>query len=182
MWTMVVEEGQKIQLELADLSLRETGEECEDSVLIKEEGRTLLSMCGGLSSPVSLLSATNMVEVRMRTAASRQQLYPRRGLLLHFTPHGCAAPPPIAEGSSVQLNTSLARLTCNPGHVLQSTLSPVAMLACSSTTHSWTPQVEHCLSVQFLAMYGDKEVLRALSSQHQRLEHQKSGSVFSKFF
>ena len=147
--------------------------------MVKEEGKTLLHLCGKLTQPVSLLSTTNLVEVRMRTAASRQQLYSRRGLLLHFTPHGCAAPPPIAEGSSVQLNTSLARLTCNPGHVLQSTLSPVAMLACSSTTHSWTPQVEHCVSVQFLTMYGDKEVLRALTSQHQRLEQQHSGSVFS---
>ena len=129
-WTMVVEEGQKIQLELADLSLRETREECEDSVLIKEDGRTLLSLCGGLSSPVSLLSATNIVEVRMRTAPSRQQLYPRRGLLLHYTVQGCATPPAIAEGETVKLNTSLASLQCNTGHVLQSTLSPVAIMHC----------------------------------------------------
>ena len=129
-WTLVVGEGQKIQLELSDLSLRETGEECEDSLVIKEEGRTLLSMCGGLISPVSLLSATNLVEVRMRTAASRQQLYPRRGTLLHYSVQGCATPPPIAEGEAIKMNNSMAVLECNPGHVLQSTLSQVATLQC----------------------------------------------------
>ena len=41
-WTMVGEEGQKIKLEVADLSLRETGEECQDSVLIKEDGVTMV--------------------------------------------------------------------------------------------------------------------------------------------
>ena len=129
-WTLVVGEGQKIQLELSDLSLRETGEECEDSLVIKEEGRTLLSMCGGLSSPVSILSTTNLVEVRMRTAASRQQLYPRRGTLLHYSVQGCATPPPIAEGEAIKMNNSMAVLECNPGHVLQSTLSQVATLQC----------------------------------------------------
>ena len=128
---MVVEVGQKIHLQVANLSLRETGEECSDSVLIKEEGRTLLMLCGRLSSPVSLLSATHVVEVRMRTAASLQQLYPRRGLLLHYTVHGCVTPPAIAEGNiQVQVNSSLASLQCSTGHVLQSTLSPAAMLYC----------------------------------------------------
>ena len=130
-WTMVVEEGQKIHLQVADLSLRETGEECSDSVLIKEEGRTLLTLCGALSSPVSLLSATNMVEVRMITKASLQQLYPRRGLLLHYSVQGCVTPPAIAEGSiQVQVNSSLASLQCSTGHVLQSSLSPAARLHC----------------------------------------------------
>ena len=175
-WTLVVGKGQKIQLELSDLSLRETGEKCKDSVVIKEEGRTLLSLCGGLTSPVSLLSATNHVEVRMRTAASRQQLYPRRGLLLHYTPHGCATPPPIAEGEAVQHNSSLATLTCNQGHVLLSTLRPVATLSCSPTTHTWTPGVEHCVSIQFLLQYGNKSVVTTLSaSEFMRLEQKVDG-------
>ena len=41
-WTMMAKEGQKIKLEVADLSLRETGEECHDSVLIKEDGVTMV--------------------------------------------------------------------------------------------------------------------------------------------
>ena len=175
-WTLIVGRGQRIQLEVTDLSLRQagTGGQCQDEVTVKEEGDTLLQLCGDLIQPVTLLSTTNQVEVRMRTGASRQQLYPRRGLLLHFTPHGCAAPPPIAEGSIVQHNASLATLTCNPGHVLQSSLAPVARLSCSKATHSWTPQVEHCVSTHFLTMYGSEEVVRALTtSQHMKMEQKQ---------
>merc|ERR1719186_2574674 len=115
----------------------------------------------------------------MRTAASQQQLYPRRGALLHYTPQGCATPPPIAEGQVVQLNDSHASLTCNPGHILQSTLSPVATLRCIGTTHAWTPQVEHCVGVQFLIQYGNKSVVRVLSYQYQKQEQPQTLSESS---
>ena len=165
-WTIVVGKGQKIQIELSDLSLRMRGEKCEDVLVIKEDKKTLLSLCGDLKTQIKTLSTTNMVEVTMRTASSPQQVYPHRGLLLHYTPYGCSILPPIAEGSSVQHNSSHATITCNLGHVLLSTLLPVTNLHCSHTTHSWTPGVEHCVGVKFLLQYGNKSVVKILSSQN----------------
>ena len=129
-WTMVGEEGQKIKLEVADLSLRGTGEECSDSVVVREEDKTLVTLCGGQRLPVSLVSSLHQVEVRMVVSASMQAVYPRRGLLLHYTVQGCPSPPHISEGRIVVVNTSQAVIQCNTGHVLQYSLAPVQYLYC----------------------------------------------------
>ena len=129
-WTMMGKEGQKIMLEVVDLSLRETGEECTDSVIVREKDNTLLTLCGGQRLPVSLVSSGHQVEVRMVVKASLQAVYPRRGLLLQYRVVGCPSPSPIAEGEVIQVNTSHAVLQCNTGHVLQHSLASVQHLYC----------------------------------------------------
>ena len=90
----------------------------------------LHSVCGELTRPVSLVSSSHQVEVRMVVSASMQAVYPRRGLLLHYTVQGCASPPHISEGRIVVVNTSQAVIQCNTGHVLQYSLVPVQYLYC----------------------------------------------------
>ena len=90
----------------------------------------LLSVCGVLTRPVSLVSSSHQVEVRMVVKASLQAVYPRRGLLLQYRVVGCPSPSPIAEGEVIQVNTSHAVLQCNTGHVLQHSLASVQHLYC----------------------------------------------------
>ncbi len=72
-WTLRAEPGQRIQLRLLDVSLRERGDtgsssssssSCEDSVSVSERGKPLLRMCGELKEDVMLLSEANTIDVR----------------------------------------------------------------------------------------------------------------------
>ena len=83
-----------------------------------------------LTRPVSLVSSSHQVEVRMVVSASMQAVYPRRGLLLHYSLQGCPSPPSIAEGKVVRVNSSHAVLHCNTGHVLQHSLKTGATMYC----------------------------------------------------
>ena len=167
-WTLVTGRGQQIMLAVLDLSLRESGGgECHDWVTIREEGGTDVTLCGHQRKLVTVLTTSPMVTVRLVTGDSPHHLYSHRGLLLQVLPQGCPPPPPVADGRLVQHNTTHATLTCNHGHVLQSTLSPVSTLHCSS--YSWTPVVAPCVSTTFLIKNGSKEVRKSLEDQQQRL-------------
>ena len=49
--------------------------------MVKEEGKTLLSVCGVLLSPISVVSETGKVDIYMRSGSSKQQLYAKRNTL-----------------------------------------------------------------------------------------------------
>ena len=171
MWTLVTGRGQQIMMTVLDLSLRESGGgSCDDWVTIREEAGTDLTLCGHQRKPVTVLTSSSMVSVKLVTGDDPHHLHSHRGLLLQVHPQGCPPPPPVAEGRVEQHNSTHATLTCNQGHVIQSTLSPVSTLHCS--TFSWIPVVEHCVSTTFLTMHGTKEVRRALADQQQRLSQE----------
>jgi hypothetical protein len=46
---------------------------------------------------------------RMRTSASRQRVFPRRGVLASYLPVGCPDPPALADGRLVNLTKNQAR-------------------------------------------------------------------------
>ena len=79
-WTIMADQGQRIELEVVDLALRDTADRCEDSVQVREDGLTLMSLCGDLDGRANVVSNSRGVELRMRTAPSGQSLYPHRGL------------------------------------------------------------------------------------------------------
>ena len=175
-WSVVAERGQRVQLEVADLALRDTGPRCEDSVEVREEGLSLLSLCGDLQGRASLVSSSRGLELRMRTAASGQALYPHRGLLLHYAVRGCPTPGPIAEGEvRVAAGGASAVLQCHADHVLQSSLTTRLELRCDNSTWQWRPHVAHCVSVPFLLQYANKSVVTFLTGG-QALRLQDSGS------
>ena len=80
-WNLLVGKGQTIKIQVKDLDLREAHQTCQDSVMVKEEGKTLLSVCGVLLSPISVVSETGKVDIHMRSGASKQQLYAKRNTL-----------------------------------------------------------------------------------------------------
>merc|ERR550534_3248742 len=167
-WSLVADQGQTVLLMLGDLSLRRTGTNgCEDSVVIREEGSTLLELCGDLASPVTVQSYSHQLEVRMRTAPSGQQVYSKRGVLLRYVPQGCATPPPISEGSAVFVNSTHAHMLCSTGHVFRSSLQQDVWLHCRAWL--WSPPVEHCVSLKFLLQYGNSSVVRAIGSHYEKL-------------
>ena len=179
MWTILAEQGQRIELEVVDLALRDTGEQCEDSVQVREEGLTLMSLCGDLDGRANVVSTSRGVELRMRTAPSGQSLYPHRGLLLHYNVQGCPTPGPIADGRvEVSHDGSTASLHCNTDHVLQSSLSPSLELTCDNVTWTWSPSIAHCVSIQFLLQYANATVVNILTGG-QALKLQDSNSRYS---
>ena len=165
-WTIQAQLGQRIQLEVVDLALRDPGEgeDCEDSVEVKEEGLTVMSLCGDLEGRANVASSSRQVELRMRTAASKQSLYPHRGLLLHYSVRGCPTPGPVADGEvEVGGDGQIASLTCRPEHVLQSSLTQAASLQCDNQSWTWSPPVSHCISVSFLIQYANQSVVKFLT-------------------
>ena len=71
-WTLRSDPGQRIQLRLLDISLREevgsqsshsSSSQCADSIRVTERGRNLLSMCGESKQDIVLLSDANKLEV-----------------------------------------------------------------------------------------------------------------------
>ena len=110
----------------------------------------------------------------MVSKSSKQSIYPRRGLLVHHSPLGCPPPADIAEGQSLQVNDDIAKLQCNPGHVIQSSLTPTITLRCSGAPNwQWTPAESHCVSLQFLMQYANTSVVKALSGNYMRLEQKE---------
>ena len=163
-WTIQAEQGQRIELEVVDLALRDTGDQCEDSVQVREEGLTLMSLCGDLEGRADVASTSRQVELRMRTAASKQSLYPDRGLLLHYAVRGCPTPGPIAEGRvKVSEDGRSAEVECEAEHVVQSSLTQASRLTCDNTTWTWSPPVSHCISVKFLIQYANQSVVKFLT-------------------
>ena len=65
--------GQRIQIDVKDLSLREKNEDCEDYIEIREErqqvmeeqgtGEKLLSLCGDLDRPFSVETRSSRLQV-----------------------------------------------------------------------------------------------------------------------
>ena len=165
-WTIQAQPGQRIQLEVVDLALREGGGggQCQDSVELREEGLSLLSLCGDLQGRANVASSSRQVELRMRTAASKQSLYPRRGLLLHYSVQGCPTPGPVADGEvEVGEDGETARLSCLLDHVLQASLTQAATLRCDNKSWTWSPPVSHCISVSFLIQYANQSVVKFLT-------------------
>ena len=163
-WTIQAEQGQRIELEVVDLALRDTGDQCEDSVQVREEGLTLMSLCGDLEGRADVASTSRQVELRMRTAASKQSLYPDRGLLLHYAVRGCPTPGPIAEGRvKVSEDGRSAEVECEAEHVVQSSLTQASRLTCDNNTWTWSPPVSHCISVKFLIQYANQSVVKFLT-------------------
>ena len=87
-WSLIVDHGQRIQVRLLDVSLREEGSassnvfssdrrggrrggggdrgrgECStDSIRVSERGKTLLRMCGEMNNDILILSHGNQLEV-----------------------------------------------------------------------------------------------------------------------
>jgi len=171
-----VKPGQQLKLTVMDLSLRGVQTpECQDSVRISDAGNVLVDLCGELDKPKELFSESGTVEVRMRSEASRQQLYPHRGLLINFSPVGCPDPRAPAEGIVATRNKTHAEMVCHPGNVFMSTLSSTSTASCRD--NSWVPPVEHCVSVNFLMEYGNKSVVNSLTSSHGQVsQHFRSSS------
>ena len=56
-WTIQAEPGQRMELEVVDLALRDTGDDCEDSVELREQGLTLMSLCGDLQGRAKVIQS-----------------------------------------------------------------------------------------------------------------------------
>ena len=121
---------------LVDLSIRGGGDSqvCQDSVRVTEAGVSVLDMCGELGAVREVTSEGREVEVRMETQSSGQHLYPRRGMLLRYSPLGCPRLRPPADGLILARNRSHATLACRQGHVFLSSLATEKTLACRWNT------------------------------------------------
>ena len=172
-WKLVAKIGQTIKVTIVDLSLRENDYQCEDTITIQEDERTHHSTCEGLHSPLSMESETSELEIRMKTMESKQQIYLKRGFMLHYTTQGCAFPPRIADGVVVKLNNNQVQLKCNSNHLLMSTLKPSAILSCEPQTLSWTPPVEHCISQQWIQQYANTSIRKKLVEINMILSHKQ---------
>jgi len=158
-WFVRASAGQVLHLEVEDLSLR-TGH-CKDSLTLLEGGTRLLELCGSLTSPVSVISSSHELEVKMVSSASGQDVYPHRGVLIRYSAQGCPVPGPPSDGHLLGVNSSVAQLSCRPGHVFRSTLSDSLFLNCIGGV--WNPQPQHCVSIGFLLQYGNASEVKKLT-------------------
>ena len=137
-WTLAVGEGQRLMLTILDLSLRGAKDgqgSCQDSVVVAHNDEVLVDVCGELDQPKVVVAEGREVEVKMKTESNKQQqLYPRRGVLIKYTPVGCATPAAPADGFMLDRNGSHAQLSCNSGHVFTSTLTSSKIISCRYRT------------------------------------------------
>ena len=85
-WTLRSEPGQRIQLRVLDVSLREglgSNSECSDIIKVSERGKTLLKMCGESRNDIILLTHTNKFEVRKLHTLHTTLFYVQYAAMLH---------------------------------------------------------------------------------------------------
>jgi len=155
-WILAGGAGQTIRLEILDADLRS-----EDCIEILDNGLVIGKECGKLVEIKQFRSTGHSLIIRTVNKEDKQQLQSRRGVLLKYKTIGCASPPGIADGKLISSNGSIAEFACNKGHVFKSTLTSFKTMVCRE--NNWSSLLEHCVSIEFLLLYGGEEVKNSLS-------------------
>ncbi|KAK7074502.1 hypothetical protein SK128_018083, partial [Halocaridina rubra] len=176
--TLSVDEGQKIQLTITDLNVKEdvstpAGDECRDSLLVTEGSKQLLTRCGEINQPISITSEGSSLNI---TLNAYDDLSPKRGYIAHFQALGCESPDMPQDGYRAYRNATHAEYWCCVHHVFPDTLSRKRILKCNRG-HAWNDTLPDCYDLEELLNNGN-----ITESQYITLANGTSGAVRAEMF
>ncbi|XP_068083513.1 uncharacterized protein [Anabrus simplex] len=143
-WTVKSPPGQKVLLQLLDISLRGIGPRevnCTDHLTVVENDRTVLSTCGDEADLIQILSESNTLEVTITTASKK--MFPKRGVLAHYKAIGCVHPSPPHDGYVIYRNETFGEYMCCVGYAFPDTLEKTRVLQCINN-NTWNNTLPDC--------------------------------------
>ncbi|XP_052869489.1 uncharacterized protein LOC128275129 [Anopheles cruzii] len=143
-WTLYAGQNQRIKLTVLDIALR-YDEECRDYLHVVDlnTNQTLFHSCTESTRPIEIVSLQERLEVAVRTTT--KIIYPKRGVLLHYTALGCEVPfPTPAHMRLVRRTEKRASYVCDPLHVFPDTGESSRELICT-VRHTWNRVLPACI-------------------------------------
>ncbi|XP_035777090.1 uncharacterized protein LOC118458556 isoform X2 [Anopheles albimanus] len=143
-WTLYAGQHQRIKLTVLDLALRHD-DECRDYLHIVDlnTNHTLFHSCTESTRPIEIVSIQERLEVSVRTTT--KVIYPKRGVLLHYTALGCEVPSPTpGRMKLVRRTENKAKYVCDPLHVFPDTGETSRELICTAK-HAWNRALPPCV-------------------------------------
>uniref|UniRef100_A0A182Q0S8 CUB domain-containing protein n=1 Tax=Anopheles farauti TaxID=69004 RepID=A0A182Q0S8_9DIPT len=143
-WTLYAGMHQRIKLTVLDLALR-FDEECRDYLQVVDlnTNHTLFHSCTESSRPIEIVSIQERLEISVRTTT--KVIYPKRGVLIHYTALGCELPSPTPRHMRLVRRTEhRAKYVCDPFYVFPDTGQSVRELFCT-TKHTWHRPLPACI-------------------------------------
>ncbi|XP_050081761.1 uncharacterized protein LOC126569023 [Anopheles aquasalis] len=143
-WTLYAGQHQRIKLTVLDLALRHD-DECRDYLHVVDlnTNHTLFHSCTESTRPIEIVSIQDRLEVSVRTTT--KVIYPKRGVLLHYTALGCEAPSPTpGRMKLVRRTENKAKYVCDPLHVFPDTGETSRELICTAK-HAWNRALPPCV-------------------------------------
>ncbi|XP_049548252.1 uncharacterized protein LOC125959473 [Anopheles darlingi] len=143
-WTLYAGLHQRIKLTVLDLALRHD-DECRDYLHVVDlnTNHTLFHSCTESTRPIEIVSIQERLEVSVRTTT--KVIYPKRGVLLHYTALGCEAPSPTpGRMKLVRRTEQKAKYVCDPLHVFPDTGESSRELICTAK-HAWNRALPPCV-------------------------------------
>ncbi|XP_035915665.1 uncharacterized protein LOC118513670 isoform X2 [Anopheles stephensi] len=143
-WTLYAGVHQRIKLTVLDLALR-YDDECRDYLQVVDlnTNQTLFHSCTESSRPIEIVSIQERLEVSVRTTT--KVIYPKRGVLVHYTALGCELPSPTPGHMRLVRRTEhRVKYVCDPLHVFPDTGESVRELICTAK-HTWNRPLPACI-------------------------------------
>uniref|UniRef100_A0A182MCL6 CUB domain-containing protein n=1 Tax=Anopheles culicifacies TaxID=139723 RepID=A0A182MCL6_9DIPT len=143
-WTLYAGVHQRIKLTVLDLALR-YDEECRDYLQVVDlnTNQTLFHSCTESSRPIEIVSIQERLEVSVRTTT--KVIYPKRGVLVHYSALGCELPSPTPGHMRLVRRTEhRVKYVCDPLHVFPDTGESVRELICTAK-HTWNRPLPACI-------------------------------------
>nr|XP_040231024.2 uncharacterized protein LOC120954841 isoform X1 [Anopheles coluzzii] len=143
-WTLYAGVHQRIKLTVLDLALR-FDEECRDYLQVVDlnTNQTLFHSCTESSRPIEIVSIQERLEVSVRTTT--KVIYPKRGVLIHYTALGCELPSPTPGHMRLVRRTEhRVKYVCDPLHVFPDSGETVRELICTAK-HTWHRPLPACI-------------------------------------
>ncbi|XP_053673757.1 uncharacterized protein LOC128724016 [Anopheles nili] len=143
-WTLYAGVHQRIKLTVLDLALR-SDDECRDYLQVVDlnTNQTLFHSCTESSRPIEIVSIQERLEVSVRTTT--KVIYPKRGVLIHYTALGCEVPTPTPGHMRLVRRTEhRAKYVCDPLHVFPDNGESIRELICTAR-HTWNRPLPACI-------------------------------------
>lgn len=143
-WTLHAGLHQRIKLTVLDLALR-FDEECRDYLQVVDlnTNRTLFRSCTETNRLIEIVSVEERLEVSIHTTT--KVIYPKRGVLIHYTALGCEVPSPTPGHMQLVRRTERrAKFVCDPLYVFPDTGESSRELICTAK-HTWNRPLPACI-------------------------------------
>lgn len=144
--TVTADEGQRLQLTITDLSVREilqpTEDRCRDTVQVNEGSKVLLARCGDSNKPLQVISEGPSLNV---TLTASDHLFPKRGYVAHYQALGCPTPEVPKDGYLAFRNSTHAEFWCCVRHVFPDTMTRKKVLECVTRLNTWNEELPDCI-------------------------------------
>ncbi|XP_063884131.1 uncharacterized protein LOC135113074 [Scylla paramamosain] len=153
--TVTADQGQRLQLTISDLSIREimqpTETRCKDSVEVSEGSKVMLERCGDTNRPLTITSVGPSLNV---TLSASSHVFPKRGYVAYYKALGCPTPDIPQDGYLAFRNGTHAEFWCCVRHAFPDTLTRKRVLECGRL-NTWNEELPDCVDLDELLNAGN---------------------------